>query len=164
MPTHKPDLSRLSISQLHQLTGRSRETIRRRLEGLEPAARDGKTIWYEAREALPRIAGGEGLDLSAERARLAREQADAQEMKNAVARGELVPADQIEGAWVALLSGVRTRLLAVCGKAAPTAHAAETIAATEEAIRIVLIEALEELADGPRQRTRRGNGEAHAPA
>jgi terminase small subunit / prophage DNA-packing protein len=40
------------------------------------------------------------LDLTEERARLAKEQADAQELENAVSREELVPATVVEGsAW-----------------------------------------------------------------
>ncbi len=87
------------------------------------------------------------LDLSAERARLAKEQADAQELKNALARGEYVPGDQIESTAVAVLSGVRTRLLAVPAKAAPEAHGAATIAEVEAAFRKHQTEALEALAD-----------------
>ena len=45
--------------------------------------------------------GGEEqvLNLTSERARLAREQADAQALKNAVLRGEYVPAIDVERAW-----------------------------------------------------------------
>ena len=59
--------------------------------------------------------GGEEqvLNLTGERARLAREQADAQALKNAVARGENVPAIEVERAWADILRGLRSRLLAV---------------------------------------------------
>ncbi len=45
--------------------------------------------------------GGEEqvLDLTSERAQLAREQTDAQALKNAVLRGEYVPAGEFERAW-----------------------------------------------------------------
>src|SRR4051794_20775906 len=39
------------------------------------------------------------LDLNEQRARLAAEQAVGHELKNAVARGELIPAVQVVGAW-----------------------------------------------------------------
>lgn len=59
--------------------------------------------------------GGEDqvLTLTGERARLAREQADAQALKNAVLRGEHVPAAEVARAWSDLLRAVRSRLLAV---------------------------------------------------
>lgn len=148
MPTHGPDLSRLSVSSLAELTGYDRRTIRLRLKrepAIQPVERDGRTVWYPAREALERIYLGESLDLTRERARLAREQADAQELKNRQARGELVPGDQIESAWVALMSGVRSRLLSVPSKVAPIVHAAKTPAEAEAIIREHQTEALAEL-------------------
>ncbi|WP_290689981.1 MULTISPECIES: terminase small subunit [unclassified Haematobacter] len=59
--------------------------------------------------------GGEEqiLNLTGERARLAREQADAQALKNAALRGELVKADEVERAWADVLRKVRSRVLAV---------------------------------------------------
>ncbi|WP_245731569.1 terminase small subunit [Loktanella fryxellensis] len=59
--------------------------------------------------------GGEEqvLNLTSERARLAREQADAQALKNAVLRGEYVPASEVERAWADTLRALRSRLLAV---------------------------------------------------
>ena len=64
MPTQKADLSRLSITQLRELTGRHATTIRKRLKGLKPLAKDGRTIWYAPREALPLLFGIGGLDLT----------------------------------------------------------------------------------------------------
>ncbi len=59
--------------------------------------------------------GGEEhvANLTAERARLAKEQADAQALKNAALRGELVPAADVERAWGDVLRQVRARILAV---------------------------------------------------
>ncbi len=59
--------------------------------------------------------GGEEhvLTLTGERARLSRAQAEAVEMKNAVARAELVPAADVERAWGDVLRQVRARILAV---------------------------------------------------
>lgn len=59
--------------------------------------------------------GGEeqGNSLTAERARLAKEQADAQALKNAALRGELVPAAEVARVWSDTLRKVRSRLLAV---------------------------------------------------
>lgn len=59
--------------------------------------------------------GGEEhvANLTAERARLAREQADAQAIKNAKVRGELVEAAAVERVWADLLRKVRARVLSV---------------------------------------------------
>ncbi|QQM31977.1 DNA packaging protein [Martelella lutilitoris] len=51
--------------------------------------------------------------LTAERARLAKEQADAAEIKNAILRKELVHASDVEREWAAVLRKVRAGVLAV---------------------------------------------------
>lgn len=56
--------------------------------------------------------GEQAASLTAERARLAKEQADAQAMKNAVQRGELVAADEVAREWGDVLRRVRARILA----------------------------------------------------
>jgi len=136
------------MTQLRQLTGCSQPTLKKRLGGLEPSARDGRTIWYEAREALPRIFGVGGLDLTSERARLASEQADAQELKNALSRGELVPPDTMDQAMVALSTAISARLQSM-GTRTAQALAAETSAAgcqgiVDEAVGQTLHELVEE--------------------
>ncbi|HEY8214321.1 MAG TPA: hypothetical protein VIG36_09365 [Methylocystis sp.] len=59
--------------------------------------------------------GGEaaGLELSAERARLAKEQADGQAIKNATLRGELIEADIVERRWADILSSVKAQMLGI---------------------------------------------------
>lgn len=64
------------------------------------------------------VASGRGgeehtASLTAERARLAKEQADAQALKNAALRRELVAAADVERAWGDVLRQVRARILAV---------------------------------------------------
>lgn len=147
MPALKPDLLRVTMKQLSELCGRKPQTIRRLLDGLAPIEVRNRTQLYESREALSRIYGAAGHDLSAEKGALTRAQREGQEMRNARERGELVPADQVEGALVALLSGVRQRLLAVPAKAATEAHVAESLAEVEASIRRHIAEALEELTD-----------------
>ena len=59
--------------------------------------------------------GGEEakLTLTGERARLARAQADAQELKNATLRDELVRAEDVLRQWEDVLRGLRSELLAL---------------------------------------------------
>lgn len=69
-------------------------------------------------EHLRSVASGRGgeeqvTSLTAERARLAKEQADGMALKNALRRGELVEASEVERAWSDTLRQVRARILAV---------------------------------------------------
>jgi len=69
-------------------------------------------------EHLRGIASGRGgeehvASLTAERARLAREQADGQALRNAQLRGELIRADEAERAWADALRALRGQLLAL---------------------------------------------------
>lgn len=56
------------------------------------------------------------LDLNAEKARLAKEQADGQEIKNAQSRGELLLADDVERTWSDACRRLRSEMLAVTGR------------------------------------------------
>lgn len=85
------------------------------------------------------------LDLQAERARLAKEQADAKEMENAVERGDLVYIEDVAKQIENQLTKVRTRLLAVPTKVAPEAHACATMREVQATIEQAIIEALNEL-------------------
>ena len=172
MPTHGPDLSRLSINQLSQVTGFTRATVSKRLEGLDPDETDGRSKRYVTKDALARLYRGDSLDLTEARARLAKEQADKQEMDNAIRRGDLVAGSEVEEFVIGLLSMVKTQLLAVPAKAAPEAHGAESIAEVEEVIRVLQFEALGALADagvawgksGARAGSGDRTGDAEAPA
>ncbi len=95
-------------------------------------------------QAAGRAAAGE-LVLADERARLAKEQADAKEMENALERGDLVyiqdVAKQIENQF----TKVRTRLLSVPTKVAPEAHACASVREVQSIIEQAIVEALNEL-------------------
>ena len=86
-------------------------------------------------------------DLGQERARLAREQADALEMKNAVTRGDLLVREDVDAAVTAAFARVRARLLAIPGKLAPVLLAFETPAEAQQAMRDAVHEALRELSE-----------------
>jgi phage terminase Nu1 subunit (DNA packaging protein) len=163
MPTHKRDLTALSITDCAWLARCAKETASKRLKeaGVEPVRQDGRTIYYDPREAVPVLLGVEKLDLSAERARLAKEQADAQQMKNAELRGEMVLGSEVEVFLAGLFSAVRMKVLAVPAKAAPEAHGAGSIAETESVIRGFLVETLETLSAGEWIRSR-GGGKSEA--
>lgn len=99
------------------------------------------------------VASGRGgeeqvLDLTKERARLAKEQADEKEIKNAVLRGDLLPARDVEATWADFLRGLRSRMLALPSRAQVSAGLtqAQTLAVDRE-LRLALAEAGED-ADG----------------
>ena len=124
-----PDLSKLSISQLHELTGRDRRWIKRTLAraGVEPAATDGRSVQYPTRDALTAIYGKSTIDAGDELAGLNRAKRELAELDLAERRGELAPISDMEREVVRLLSGIRTQILAV-----PAATAQE-LAVTEDA-------------------------------
>ena len=74
---------------------------------------------------------GQAVNLTAERARLAKEQADAQAIKNAKLREELVEAAEVERVWQDILRQVRARIMAVPSRlkqsASLSAHDAESL-------------------------------------
>ena len=92
-------------------------------------------------------ADGEDLDLNAERARKAKEEADKLEMQNAQMRGELLARDDVNAAVVGAFARVRARLIGVPSKVAPVVVSMEAPAEAEAAIRGAVYEALKELAE-----------------
>lgn len=98
---------------------------------------------------LRKIAAGRAnsgeLDLGEERARLAKEQADAKEMENAMLRGELVYIDDVAKQFGQQASAVKTRLLAIPSKAAPLVINCTKPVEAREIIEEMIEEALYEL-------------------
>lgn len=94
--------------------------------------------------AAGRVQAGE-LDLGEERARLAKEQADAKEMENAILRNELVYIDDVAKQFGQQASAVKTRLLAIPSKAAPLVINCTKPVEAREIIESMIEEALYEL-------------------
>jgi terminase small subunit / prophage DNA-packing protein len=121
-----------SAAELGVLLGISTRAVRDHAQrGVIPKTPRGR---YRLAEAVPAYCthmrnllaskGGEAAVLSgtAERARLAKEQADAVAFKNAVARAELLDAGEVEREWSAALATIRARMLAApsrCGSRLP---------------------------------------------
>lgn len=91
-------------------------------------------------------AAGRSTDLSEERARLAKEQADGKEMENAITRGELVYIDDISSRFENALIRVRTRLLAIPTEIAPEVVSSASVVEAQETIERAILGALNELA------------------
>ena len=142
------------MPRLMQLLGKNRFGIEQLIgEGLptvsRPETRGGNWVFNTSQVfhwMASRHTGGEKpLDLNAERARLAKEQADAQDLKNRVSRGELLPAEEVVAGWEAAIGRARSLLLGI-----PTSAAATIVLLTrqhEDAERAVR-EHLTKLIDG----------------
>lgn len=88
-------------------------------------------------------------DFGVERARLIKAKADLAEMDAQIRRGDLLPAGDVEEAWIAVLARLRARLLVLPDRLAPLVHEETTIAGTRAQIRDAIAEALAELASLP---------------
>lgn len=116
---------------MHDLTGYGHRRIRKLLKDVPPMeSKDRRSIYYDSITALEAIYGSENsdiLDLTKERARLAKEQADAQELKNAKERGEVLPLDKIKETWARIVVACRTRFLALPDRLAQMLETCESI-------------------------------------
>lgn len=119
-----PDLATVVVaaSDLAEMFGVSRRSVSEFSERgiIERVGRNRFALQRSVKlycEHLRSVAAGRGGDgtqeLTAERARLAREQADATALKNAVARRDLVPTHQVEREWVTVCRKIRNAVLAV---------------------------------------------------
>ena len=146
------DIATMTTSEIAYLAGRKPGTVRKLLEtaGMKPVREDGRSMFWDAREALNALA--EKLDFAAERARLAKEQADAQELRNRQTRLEWIPADDVELFLVDLLTEFRLRVMGVAPQIGAEAHdAADRDAARQvarERVRDALT-AISEAIDAP---------------
>ena len=120
--------------------GIDRRTVKKRLEELTPK-KVGRAYNYNSTEALPAIYANAQpdprmkdpdtarLDYDVEKARLAKEKADAQELKNAATRRELVPVSEVADAWGRIVTGIRNQFLALPNR---VAQMLETTGTTEQ--------------------------------
>lgn len=105
--------------------------------------------------------GGEILDLTEERAKLAKAQAETAELRNAELRGELIRRDELVSTWSSHVLSWKERVRAI--PASATVHIPAFTAAMGRALLALIDETLVELADGkyepgerPPKRARRG--------
>jgi len=129
--------------------GWDRRTVDKAADKCTPVREDARAKYYDLDDlarARYRRGDGEVLDLSAERARLARAQAEKAELDLAERRGELFPSRLIERTWMDMFAAVRAELLRVPSKVAP--RIAEQDATTcENELSEAMREALRHLRD-----------------
>jgi len=115
--------------------------------GKYPACDFGEWMRRRHAESLGVQTNGERLDLNAERARLAKEQADKTQMENSRSRGESIPARQAAAVLEKVVMSFRSKVLSIPTKAAPLVHGCKSLADTRDKIEAALFEALNELAN-----------------
>jgi phage terminase Nu1 subunit (DNA packaging protein) len=140
------------IARLLDLSERRIQQLSR--EGVIPKAERGQYdligsvrgyVRYLRDQALRAQAGAP--DYAAERARFIRARADLAEMEAEEKRRSLIAVDEIEGAWIAVLALLRTRLLALPDRLAPQAFDQPTVGDTRNLIRTAIREVLDDLAE-----------------
>jgi terminase small subunit / prophage DNA-packing protein len=134
----------MSLKNMQELLAKG--TISRKNRGEYDLDEVRKEYIAHIREVASGRAKNSDLDLGEERARLAKEQADAKEMENAKERGELVYIEDVAKKVEASLAKVRAKLLAIPTKVAAEATAAVSQNEVRTIIETAIIEALNELA------------------
>lgn len=155
MPTHGPDLSALSVTQLCELAGCANETGIRRLRRaqLAPVRTDGRTLYFAPPIALRVLLGvGDGIDGGAERARLDRARAAIAEQEYAKRSGELLAADDVRSEWSRRTLTWKERVRSIPANA--TVHVPGFTKEQGRALLKLIDQTLTELADGKGRKPR----------
>lgn len=141
-----------NIQWFVEITGVSYRTVKSRLAGVKAVMR-GRDHLYETSEALPLIvlkqAATGSLDIDVERARRVHHQANIAQKEEAVMDGKLMSVEEVERGWVEIVSGVRSKVLAVPAKINSCIQPGQSMSGEDiESISRQLIEkALKELID-----------------
>ena len=88
----------------------------------------------------------DGDELTFEKTRLTKAQADKTELEVATLRGELIPAGEVESTWCDITSTIRTRLLSLPSRATTLMLAADSMQEAEAILKSLIREVLTELA------------------
>lgn len=115
-----PDLSQLTVSQLHELTGRERRWLRKRLadRNVQASRIDGRARYFPSRQALEAVyRDGQAFDGPTEQARLTQARRELAELSLQERRGDLLPRGDVVRVWSTEIAGARRALRAIPGKA-----------------------------------------------
>lgn len=157
------ELAGLTTRRLRQLTqedgGPSRD-----INGQFPAREFGE--WLRRRHLSGLSVGQDGTvyDLEAERARLAKEQADKTAMDNEIKRGRLVDSEKVGDWWVQIVTNAKAKLLAIPTKAAPLVVGSKTLSQAKDVLEKLIHDALTELSTTDPSAIPDGEGDASMEA
>ena len=104
-------------------------------------------IHYLRERAIKGDAQAGGDDYATHRARLTKAKADMAEMEREQMANALIPAVDVERAWIEVVSNMRAKLLAIPTTAAADAQAAATLAEAKQVLKEKINEALAELSE-----------------
>jgi phage terminase Nu1 subunit (DNA packaging protein) len=88
-----------------------------------------------------------GDDYNAHRTRLTKVKADLAEMEKAQIEEQLIPAADVEAAWMEVAQNMRQKLLAFPQRVAPEVYAAEKLVEVKSVLKDNIYDALQEIAD-----------------
>ena len=140
-------MSVLNMGQLSELTGKTYRTLHVRLEGIPPAREDGKSKWWESRQALAAIYDAGPSDPQQERARLDRLRGDKITLDLERERGEVVNVHEVALSWTRIVTDAKSRLLGVPTKAAPLVMGCKRVEQAKAVMEDQILDALGDLAD-----------------
>jgi len=148
-----------TISALAVELGKDRRTIATRLQDIEPSVIKGNVRKYRMLDAVNAVFGlvSGDLDLTAERARLAKAQADKTELEVAEKTGQLIPAEEIEAMWCDISSSIKAKMIGLPVKVARVAVAAGSIKEIETAVTDEVHAMLTELSRGDAEPAQMGD-------
>ena len=139
----------LTSKDVAKLLGIDERTLRRWKNDGMPAFESGEVgNWYVERKLKERFgdaANGEGLDFTAERARVAKEQADKLAMENDARRDMTMTRGEVAALLTRVIMIFKTRLMTIPMKLAPLLFGMKSIPEIMEALKAAIYEALNEL-------------------
>lgn len=119
------------------------------VNGKYPAREFGDWLKRRHLSGLIPVGDGKVLDLNAERARLAKEQADKTALENEEKRGVMVDVREIVDRWAAVGTNIKARLLSIPTKAAPLVLGCKTLPQVREVLAQLINDVLSELSASP---------------
>lgn len=137
-----------SISELRELTGLDRATIRTRLDGIEPqgGAKNAKT--YALKVALPALIAGASAEMDAAKLRKAEADAELREIDLKRELGAVVEVKEVRTYTQTLVQGIHQRVaVRMPGEIAPQLYKAESTAQITEILQHELGRIFNELRD-----------------
>jgi phage terminase Nu1 subunit (DNA packaging protein) len=106
-------MTEATLADIERMTGITYKTLKKRLESLTPARKSGVELYYRLREVLPLLyaaAEPDALDLTQQRARLAKAQADKTELEVLKMSKNLIDVDEWGKEFSQVLISIKDRL------------------------------------------------------
>ena len=141
-------MSILTQPQAADLLGVTTRRLRQLSQEDSPPPQDGNGQ-YPIKEfgqwLRKRSTPDEDLDYTAERARLAKEQADKTALDNEQKRGSMADVSVVAERWAALGTNIKTRMMSIPSKAAPSLAGTEDLAIIKATLEELIHDALSDL-------------------